>query len=107
MNNPLPLHSKTKIMSFINYLNKTINDGVKMVNTINKVDKLLTEKPKRPKTKYITKRFTEEEFELIKISLVSLYNHVNELHEPNDNKWTKLSNIRKLENKLFPIKTIK
>ena len=83
------------------------NDLNKMVNTINKVDKILNEKPKRPKTKYITKRFTEEELKLIRMSLVSLYDNVYELHEPNDNKWTKLSNIRKLENKLFPIKTIK
>jgi|GEM_PF-2034272 len=42
------------------------NDLNKMVNTIQKVDKLLTEKPKRAKTKYITKRFTEEEFKILK-----------------------------------------
>jgi len=90
--------------NFFNDLNKTINEGVKLYNTINKIK---NEKPKRPKTKYITKRFTEEELKLIRMSLVSLYDNVYELHEPNDNKWTKLSNIRKLENKLFPIKTIK
>jgi len=45
-------------MSFINDLNK-------MVNTINKVDKMLTEKPKRPRTKSIRVSFTQEELDYL------------------------------------------
>jgi len=41
------------------------NDLNKLVNTIDKVDKLLTEKPKRTRTLYITKRFTEQELEYL------------------------------------------
>jgi predicted Mrr-cat superfamily restriction endonuclease len=41
------------------------SDLNKFVNTIDKVDKLLTEKPKRTRTLYITKRFTEEELEYL------------------------------------------
>jgi hypothetical protein len=42
-----------------------LNDLNKMVNTIQKVDKLLSEKPKRPRTKYITKKFTEKELKYL------------------------------------------
>ncbi len=38
---------------------KFINDLNKLVNTIDKVDKMLTEKPKRTRTKSFTKQFTE------------------------------------------------
>jgi hypothetical protein len=38
------------------------SDLNKLVNTVQKVDKLLSEKPK---TQYITKRFTEEELEYL------------------------------------------
>jgi hypothetical protein len=41
------------------------SDLNKLVNTIDKVDKLLTEKPKRTRTLYVTKRFTEEELEYL------------------------------------------
>jgi hypothetical protein len=41
------------------------SDLNKLVNTIDKVDKLLTEKPKSTRTLYITKRFTEEELEYL------------------------------------------
>jgi len=36
-----------------------------MVNTINKVDKMLTEKPKRPRTKSIRVSFTQEELDYL------------------------------------------
>jgi len=45
-------------MSFINDLNK-------MVNTINKVDKMLTEKPKRPRTKSYRVSFTQDELDYL------------------------------------------
>jgi hypothetical protein len=60
-----------------------------MVNTIQKVDKLLSEKPK---TKYITKRFTEEEIDYL---LDQLY-RVEDL--PSTPRETKLND--KLKNKL-------
>jgi hypothetical protein len=41
------------------------SDLNKLVNTVQKVDKLLTEKPKRTRTLYITKRFTEQELEYL------------------------------------------
>jgi hypothetical protein len=41
------------------------NDLNKLVKTVHMVDKLLTEKPKRTRTLYITKRFTEEELEYL------------------------------------------
>jgi F0F1-type ATP synthase delta subunit len=44
----------------------------KLVNTVQKVDKLLTEKPKRKRTKLITKQFTEEEFELLQ-NMIRVY----------------------------------
>ena len=65
------------------------NDLNKMVNTIQKVDKLLSEKPK---TKYITKRFTEEEIDYL---LDQLY-RVEDL--PSTPRETKLND--KLKNKL-------
>ena len=48
------------------------NDLNKMVNTIQKVDKLLSEKPKRTRTKFINKRFTEEEYRLLQ-NMVKVY----------------------------------
>ena len=48
------------------------NDLNKMVNTIQKVDKLLSEKPKRNRTLHITKRFTQEEYELLQ-NMVKVY----------------------------------
>ena len=41
------------------------NDLNKLVKTVQMVDKLLTEKPKRTRTLYITKRFTEQELEYL------------------------------------------
>jgi hypothetical protein len=46
------------------------NDLNKLVNTVQKVDKLLTEKPKN--TKYINKRFTIEEYETLQ-NMVRVY----------------------------------
>lgn len=48
------------------------NDLNKLVNTVQKVDKLLTEKPKRQRSFYITKRFTQEEYELMQ-NMVKVY----------------------------------
>ncbi len=45
------------------------NDLNKLVNTVQKVDKLLTEKPKRTRTKSFTKQFTEKELNLLSLSL--------------------------------------
>jgi predicted DNA-binding protein YlxM (UPF0122 family) len=42
-------------------MSNIFNDLNKLVNTVQKVDKLLTEKPKRTRTMYFTKRFTLEE----------------------------------------------
>jgi len=42
------------------------NDLNKLVKTVHMVDKLLTEKPK---TQYITKRFTEEELDYLYLTI--------------------------------------
>jgi hypothetical protein len=63
-----------------------------MVNTIQKVDKLLSEKPVRTRTTYITKRFTEEEIDYL---IEQLYRV--EDFEHTDEEWSLLT---KLKNKL-------
>lgn len=48
------------------------NDLNKMVNTIQKVDKLLSDKPKRNRILHITKRFTQDEYKLLQ-NMVKVY----------------------------------
>jgi hypothetical protein len=45
------------------------NDLNRLVNTIDKVDKLLT---KKPKTQYFTKRFTEEELDYLYFTIIKI-----------------------------------
>jgi hypothetical protein len=47
-------------------MSNIFNDLNKLVNTVQKVDKLLSEKPK---TKYITKRFTEDELDYLYLTI--------------------------------------
>jgi len=72
------------------------NDLNKMVNTINKVDKILNEKPKRPKTKYITKRFTEKEIETLLMALECF----DDNEADNGDEWGYRPIIKKLDTKL-------
>jgi hypothetical protein len=65
------------------------SDLNKLVNTIDKVDKLLTEKPKRTRTLYITKRFTEQELEYL----------LDQLYRTEDFEMDK--NERTIHNKLI------
>jgi hypothetical protein len=51
-------------------MSNIFNDLNKLVNTVQKVDKLLTEKPKR--SRFITKRFTEEEYKLLQ-NMIQVY----------------------------------
>ena len=73
-------------------MSNIFNDLNKMVNTIQKVDKLLSEKPKRTRTLYVTKRFTQEEIDYL---LDQLY-RVEDL--PSTPRETQLND--KLKNKL-------
>ena len=50
-------------------MSNIFNDLNKLVNTVQKVDKLLSEKPKRARTLYITKRFTEDELEYLYLTI--------------------------------------
>ena len=66
------------------------NDLNKLVNTVQKVDKLLSEKPK---TQYITKRFTEKEIDFLYSQLCRV-----EDFEHTDEEWSLLTKLkRKLE----------
>ena len=51
-------------------MSNIFNDLNKLVNTVQKVDKLLSEKPKR--SRFITKRFTEDEYKLLQ-NMVKVY----------------------------------
>ncbi len=72
------------------------NDLNKLVNTIDKVDRMLTEKPKRPRVKYITKRFTEDEIDF----LLDQLNRVSDF----DNSIEEEKLLKILKNKLGKIK---
>lgn len=50
-------------------MSNIFNDLNKMVNTIQKVDKLLSEKPKTEKTQYFTRRFTESELDYLYLTI--------------------------------------
>lgn len=50
-------------------MSNIFNDLNKLVNTVQKVDKLLSEKPKPTRTSYFNKRFTQEELNLLSKSL--------------------------------------
>lgn len=73
-------------------MSNIFNDLNKLVNTVKKVDKLLTEKPKRQRTLYITKRFTQEE-------LNYLYNQLCRVEDYDHTLKERELNI-KLKNKL-------
>lgn len=75
--------------NFFNVLNQSIN-------TIQKLDRIMTEKPEKPKVKYITKRFTEEEIEFLFSQLCRVQDFENTDRE--DYLLKKLKN--KLNNKL-------
>ncbi len=68
------------------------NDLNKLVNTVQKVDKLLSEKPKRPRTKYITIRFTEKELQFI--SKYIGYYHSNNYWRMNEEELTIYKNLK-------------
>jgi len=68
-------------------MSNIFNDLNKMVNTIQKVDRLLTEKPK---TKYITKRFTLEEVNFLYSQLCRV-----EDFEHTDEEWSLLTKLKK------------
>jgi len=63
------------------------NDLNKLVNTVQKVDKLLSEKPK---TQYITKRFTEKEIDFLYSQLCRV-----EDFEHTDEEWSLLTKLKK------------
>jgi len=71
------------------------NDLNKLVNTIDKVDRMLTEKPKRPRVKYITKKFTEDEVDTLLLALECFYDN-----ESQNDDYGYCKKIKKLENKL-------
>jgi hypothetical protein len=66
------------------------NDLNKLVNTVQKVDKLLTEKPKRKRTTYITKRFTQDELDYLSSQLERVADF--EMDNKEEQMWNKLRN---------------
>ena len=72
------------------------NDLNKLVNTINKVDKMLTEKPKRPRTKYITTKFSQSQIDAMLMALECFYD--NESQNGDIDGYCK--EIKKIETKL-------
>lgn len=76
-------------------MSNIFNDLNKMVNTIQKVDKLLTEKPKRTRTTYITKRFTEDEMHTLLMALDCFYDN-----ESQEDEFDYCKKIKILKNKL-------
>lgn len=68
------------------------NDLNKLVNTIDKVDRMLTQKPKRPRTKYITKRFTEDEIDTLLMALECFYD--NESQNDSDGYCKKIKKLQ-------------
>lgn len=73
-------------------MSNIFNDLNKMVNTIQKVDRLLSEKPK---TKYITKRFTEDEMHTLLMALDCFYDN-----ESQEDEFDYCKKIKILKNKL-------
>lgn len=70
-----------------------INDLNKLVNTIDKVDRILTQKPR---VKYITKKFTEIEIETLLMALECFDDNEAE----NGDEFGYRPIIKKLESKL-------
>ena len=68
-------------------MSNIFNDLNKLVNTVQKVDKLLSEKPK---TQYITKRFTEDEIDFLYSQLCRV-----EDFEHTDKEWSLLTKLKK------------
>ena len=71
-------------------MSNIFNDLHKMVYTIQKVDRLLTEKPKRTRTTYFTKRFTLEEVNFLYSQLCRV-----EDFEHTDEEWSLLTKLKK------------
>jgi hypothetical protein len=57
-------------------MSNIFNDLNKLVNTVQKADKLLTEKPKRTRTKSVS--LTEDELDIIYDSLIIYYDNESE-----------------------------
>jgi hypothetical protein len=71
-------------------MSNIFNDLNKLVNTVQKVDKLLTEKPKRTRTTYITKRFTQDELDYLSSQLERVADF--EMDNEETQMWNKLKN---------------
>ncbi len=71
-------------------MSNIFNDLNKLVNTVQKVDKLLTEKPKRKRTTYITKRFTQDELDYLSSQLERVADF--EMDNKEEQMWNKLRN---------------
>jgi len=76
------------------------NDLNKLVNTVQKVDKLLTEKPKRTRIKSVS--FTKEEISMINtLSVVYLHEHQDEWIEETPHIKIIKSLIEKTKNESY------
>jgi hypothetical protein len=71
-------------------MSNIFNDLNKLVNTIDKVDKLLSEKPKRKRMVYITKRFTQDELDYLSSQLERVADF--EMDNQERHMWNKLLN---------------
>ena len=74
---------------------KFINDLNKLVNTIDKVDRLLTVKEKRPKSKYFTFRVKEEDLQYLRMMAECAYDNECNLDDEDTKYLNFIINFRK------------